>query len=52
MLNIQIEFDRSSDAFELAELVDRVAGDLRDGFTRGYVRDVDGDVAGHWELED
>lgn len=51
MLNIQIEFDRSSDAFELAELVDRVAGDLRDGFTRGYVRDVDGDVPGQVFIE-
>lgn len=50
MFKLTIDFDQYCDAQELADLIDRVAGEVRVGMVTGYVRDVDGDSAGHYEL--
>lgn len=50
MFILKIDFDQHSDAQELADLIDRVADDIRLGMVFGYVRDTDGDSAGHYEL--
>lgn len=51
MFKLAIDFDQHSDAQKLADLIDRVAGEVRVGMVFGYVRDVDRDTVGHYELD-
>lgn len=51
MFKLMIDFDQHCDAQELADLIDRVASDIRVGMVTGYVRDIDGDSAGYFELD-
>lgn len=52
MFKLTLDYDTASDAEEIADLIDRVADEIRRGMLRGYVRDVDLDAVGHFELSD
>lgn len=52
MFKLTIDFDTESNPTELSDLLSRIGGELRAGALRGYVRDIDGDAVGYYELSD